>query len=153
MALVIGNQDGIDQIMQRDPREFWRLMTLGFSAAGAARKVTACIYIANANTLQEISKIDNLQYLVWIGHGAEGNLIARDRQTITPENTPTFSSSQIKRVTFMSCQAGQKNESWKSVFKNSPQATLQLNPNNIRVDDATYTLLSTWLDDFVDCKI
>ncbi len=128
--LVIGNQDGLTDF---DDHIRFLIKSWNLSAAGSHRR--GCLFVLSKKNLDRIAQRKNVERIVFLGHGSEGNLLTPSGDTITPESLPPMASTSIKEVHFFSCQAGQKEDVWRKVFAAS-SSQLDLSRDNIAVVDS-----------------
>lgn len=108
--------------------------------------VTLCLYDGTPENLEAISKIERLQYFLWIGHGIDGKLayskIGSGGELFSPNDIATITSDEMKYAELMSCQAGKLASGWKEKLCGaSSDCRLQSSPEDIPVADEFLDLI------------
>jgi len=128
IALFIGD------INNTLPEDIYNTIVTRAATYGSALGLKFCVYTATKakSSLNDLRTNAQLDYFFTLGHGAGGFLVGPDHP-LTSAEFGTFSSTQIKRVAYFTCELG-KDAHWESVFKNSTRAKYYVSPDAVQVD-------------------
>lgn len=146
-VVVIGNTADLD-----DFNEAFRAIAFGtMYAAGSIGRI-GCVFKGTEENLNIIANMEDLEILSWIGHGDNGNLsdINDHAIKIHPVDINRFKSKILRKVGLVSCQAGQKQEEWQTVF--GLQAKMDLSSENIPVVEGIDYHLNGFVKDIMECN-
>lgn len=146
MFFMFGNDDGLKQV--RD-LVFELAQKLGTTGALVNRAV--CILEGNRAHLDELSRRNDVEFMAWVGHGVDGDLIEfGNDQKISPSSLSEFQSKILKRATFVSCQIGKKQTSWESLFSKSTK--IDSSNENVPVATGLSALYEMAESEIATCK-
>lgn len=149
----MGNSNGLPyNVNAVENHDLQKALLMLFSTASATRLRRACVLPGTEANLKAAAQVANLENIVWLGHGADGDLIDVDGNRIPTDNLPVFKSASLVRVTFVACQTGQKREQWRQIFANSPKVNFDISDENILVTKGEDYLLGKYADSIVSCS-
>ena len=146
VAMLVGELDGASN------STLFRLVR-NLSDAAAASGRLGCVYVLSPANLRRLAEHPNLDRVVILGRGTNGNLISFfTRVVIQPEQLLPFQSERIRGVHAFATNLKPKLGAWHHVFNHSPEALFDLN------DDSSTTsrsLLSVedLFDNLWTCKL
>jgi len=94
-------------------------------------KKRPCLYLASSASIHEVAEIPNLEGMIWLGHGANGDVSIPGFGLASPDQFPIFSTSKLRFLAFFSCEAGKKRKQWLKLFPNSPDFMVYLDKDSI----------------------